>query len=247
MARWRYLRAATFTYDAAPPPALYSVRQGAVMHISRLFCAVVCSTVITNACVSSGSESSESRQDAGDAVSGADAGLKPEQLSGTYLAGISTILARSAPIVFLIELAVEARDDRLEVRLRERPVSKLDRVTPIGDWSEWTTGSVDSDGHWNSDTIHVTIPADANSILAADTYAEIVLEGQLLQLRSSDDPEAELSFLCGDVTGQIIDPIPVDDLAGSTFAAARIEEVDDVTSYPELTIDCDHGLPRPLP
>jgi hypothetical protein len=146
-----------------------------------------------------------------------------------------------------VELAVEARDDQLEVRLRERPVSKLDRVTPVGDWSDWTTGSVDYDGHWNSDTIHVTIPADANPILAADTYAEIVLEGELLELRSPDDPEAELSFLCGEVTGQIIDPIPVGDLTGSTFAAARIEDVDDMTSYPELTINCDHGLPRPLP
>lgn len=217
------------------------------MHISRLFCAVLCSTVITSACTSGGLESSESPVDAGDAPSGGDMGLRPEQLTGTYLAGISTTLVRSAPIVFLVELAVEARDDRLEVRLRERPVSKLDRVTPVGDWSEWTTGSVDSEGHWNSDTIHVIIPADANPILAADTDAEIVLDGQLLELRSPDDPEAELGFLCGNVLGQIIDPIPVDDLAGSTFAAARIEDMDDVTSYPELTINCDHELPRPLP
>jgi hypothetical protein len=219
------------------------------MKTSQLFCAFLLSSAVTAACDSgSKKESSESGVNTGEEPSDQDAaGLLPEQLAGTYLFGISTVLARSAPIVVMVELAVEAHDDQLEVRLRERPISKSDRVTPVGDWSEWITGAVDAEGNWNSDTIHVTIPADANSIIATDTEVAIVLSSQLLELRSPDDPAAALGFLCGDVTGQIIDPIPVDNLDGSTFAGTRIEDVDDVASYPEVTINCDHGLPRPLP
>jgi hypothetical protein len=204
------------------------------------------STVLSAGCDSEGSESSGSKVDAGGEPSVAAAGLQPEQLTGTYLFGISTVLARSAPIVFMVELAGEDQGDRLDVRLRFRPVSKLDRVTPVGDWSDWTTGEVDAGGHWNSHPLHVIIPADANAVIAADTEAEIVLQGELLALRSDDDPAAQLEFLCGEVTGEIIDPIPLDDLSGSTFAGTRIEDVDDPASYPEVTIDCDHGLPRPL-
>jgi hypothetical protein len=134
-----------------------------------------------------------------------------------------------------------------EVRLRERAIAKDDRLTPVGDWSDWTTGFVDSEGRWNSGTVPVLIPADANAIVAADTQAQIVLSGRLSELREPDDPEAELSFLCGEVMGAIIDPITVDDLGGSTFAGARLDDVGDATNYPEITINCAHDLPRPLP
>ncbi len=215
------------------------------MQVPQLMSVVLFSSVLSFAC------DSEKPQRVHDSVVPGDdlpqASLKAEQVSGTYLFGISTIVAPPAPVVYLVELAAEARDDQLEVRLRKRAISKLDRVTAVGEWSDWTTGWVDAEGAWNSDTIHALIPVDANPIVAVDTEAEIVLAGQLLDLRDQDDPTRPLDFLCGDVTGRIIDPIPVDDLTGSTFAATRIEDVDDVASYPEIIVDCDRRLPRPLP
>lgn len=212
----------------------------------HLFRALLISTALSTGCDSDSAKPAEGKADAAVEPSIQDQGLQPEQLTGTYLFGVSTILARSAPIVLMVELAGEAQDDQISVRLRFRPISKQDRMTAVGEWSDWTAGEVDESGHWNSSTVHVDIPAEANPIIASETVADVVFEGELLDLRSEDDPAAELNFLCGSVTGKVIDPIPVDDLGGSTFAAARIGDLDDLAGYPEVTIDCDHGLPRPL-
>jgi hypothetical protein len=145
-------------------------------------------------------------------------------------------------VVYEAQLEAEQDGDQLIVHLRERPLSKLDRKSPVGAWSDWVDGKVDAEGYFTSDTLQLTIPADANAVTGLDTEVEIKLSARL----SEQAAEAPAEFLCGDVTGRIVGPIPLDDLSGSTFTVTRITDLEDAESFPEVVINCDHEPARPL-
>jgi hypothetical protein len=168
--------------------------------------------------------------------------LSPEQLSGSYLLVVSTTIAPRIPVIYETQIEAEQDGDTLAVRLRERPLSKLDRKSPVGPWSDWADGTVDAEGHFASDTLHLTIPADANALTGLDTEVEITLSAWL----SSPEGTAPTDFVCGDVTGRIVGPIPLDDLSGSTFTVTRVADLDDAESFPEAVLNCDHEPARPL-
>jgi hypothetical protein len=67
---------------------------------------------------------------------------------------------------------------------------------------------------------------------------ETTFTGTFVNPGTADDPDAKLQFFCGTMSGKAITPftIPLD---GSTFAASRIENPDDPSSYPRVLIDCN--------
>jgi hypothetical protein len=168
--------------------------------------------------------------------------LEAAQLTGSYLLVVSTSIAPRVPVLYVAQIEAEQVGDTLSLRLRERPLSKLDRKTQVGSWSDWTEASVDRDGFLSSETLAITIPADANALTGLDSDVEIVLSGQL-DAQEAGEP---LGFLCGDVVGRVMNPFPIDDLSGSAFTATRIDDLADVEGYPEVEINCAHEPARPL-
>ena len=66
------------------------------MKTTQLFCALLLSSLAAGACDSGEPHTSADHgAEAGSEPPVEEVGLKPEQLSGTYLVGISTVLARS--------------------------------------------------------------------------------------------------------------------------------------------------------
>jgi hypothetical protein len=183
----------------------------------------------------------------GDAAGGAAHGLTPEQLSGDYFFVVSTKLLPKAPAVFLAQVQAESEGDRILMRLRQQPLSKSDRATPVALWGPWDSGTVDRDGHFVSRTIEARIPAEANPITGFDTDARIMLDGQMSDAFDLATLTGPVDFMCGHITGSILRPIVVDDLSGSTYTATRIADIDDPSTYPkDVVINCQGDLARPL-
>jgi hypothetical protein len=155
-------------------------------------------------------------------------------------------MAPSVPAVFLAQIEAERVDDHLVLRIRQRPLSKADRITPVADWGDWIEGQLGLDGSFQSETIDAVIPAAANPIITFDTEVEIALRSDQIGALELADSDARVDFLCGDVTGRILSPIEVDDLTGSHFAATRIADVDDPASYPAVLINCDREPAKAL-
>jgi hypothetical protein len=172
--------------------------------------------------------------------------LTEDQLNGSYLLVVSTVVAARIPVVLLAQIEAERAGDELLLRIRERPLSKLDRATPVGPWSDWMPATLNADGEFVTESLHVVIPAEANAVTGFDTDAEITLSGMLSNPASEESPEAPVDFLCGQLSGRILEPLPIDDLSGSTFTATRLTDVDDPATYPEALINCAGAAARPL-
>jgi hypothetical protein len=172
--------------------------------------------------------------------------IAPEQISGTYLYVVSTIVAPRIPTIYLAEVEAEKVGKAIKLRIRQRPVSKTDRVTPVAPWGDWHEDILDTTGEIDSDPIRTTVPAAANALTGFDTETEIAMHGRLFNLAADDDPDAPVAFFCGTITGRVISPFPIDDLTGSTFTGSRITNVADPTSYPPVVINCDKDPARPL-
>ncbi len=168
--------------------------------------------------------------------------IAPEVLTGSYLLVVSTTIAPRIPVMYEAELEAELNGEELALRLRQRPLSKLDRKTPVGPWTDWVDGRVDAQGHFDSGTLELVIPADANALTGLDTLVEIALSAWL----PAQTADAPADFLCGEVTGRIVGPIPLDDLSGSTFTVMRVTDLEQPETFPEPEINCAHDPARPL-
>lgn len=191
------------------------------------------------------------RQLAADAGTGGDdAGqaneqpLTAEQVTGSYSYAIATPVDPTQPVVYLAEVeATPAPDDSLEVRMRQRPLAIADRTTPVGEFSDWTTMLVDSTGAYESPPITTQVPAAANSF-GLPLTTTIVFTGRFINPASAEQPDAEVEFFCGAATG-MVEGIGLS-LEGSTFAASRIPDPDDSSTYPDVVINCNQDPAAPL-
>lgn len=173
-------------------------------------------------------------------------GITADQLTGDYYFVVSTHIAPKAPVVFLAQIRAERVDDHLVLSVRQQPLAKADRTTPVAWWGGWQMGTIDAEGRFDSDTIAARIPAESNALTPFDTDAEIALHGMLSDAFDVATHTGPVEFMCGSVTGSILRPIPVDDLAGSTFTATRIADIADPSTYPAVVINCRREPARPL-
>jgi len=184
------------------------------------------------------------RESIGDAGSSqSDAGengapLKAEQITGIYLYAVSVALAPSLPTVYLADISAKQVGDQLEVTIKQQPLSKDDWRTPVGPYSEPRVDIVTPTGTYSTSLVISMVPALANAVTSQDSTTETVFTGTFVNPGTPDDPDAKLQFFCGTMTGQATTPfkIPLD---GSTFAASRVDNPDDPSSYPRVLIDCN--------
>jgi hypothetical protein len=171
--------------------------------------------------------------------------LLASQVDGVYLYAVSTPAAPLQPTVYLAEVEGTQTGTQLSVRIRQQPLSKLDRATPVGDWSEWLTTDVDVAGKYETGPILTVVPAAANSVLPLDTTTEISFSGLFVNPSTPDMMEAKVQLFCGTGAGRAISPIALD-LTGTTFAATRITDPADPSSYPAVVINCNMDPAQPL-
>jgi hypothetical protein len=170
--------------------------------------------------------------------------LTAEQIGGSYLYAIATPIAPTQPVVYLAELeATPAMDGKLEVRLRQQPLAIADRKTPVGDFSEWIAMEVFPSGVYESPPITTVVPAAANSFGLALTTT-ITFRGTFVNPATAEMPDAKVEFFCGTATG-IVEGLNLP-LDGTTFAASRIPDPSDTSTYPDVVINCSKDPAAPL-
>jgi len=165
---------------------------------------------------------------------------EPEELTGDYLVAFSSPIAPAQPLVALVSMLAESAGDRLRVTLSRQYLSAGDLRTPAGDPEEPTVIELEA-GPFEWELRRLVVPAAANPVLPAEIESQVVLSGELCSVRG-EDPDAKLELFCGDMSGMIFRPLQ-SDLAGSSFAGPRIDDLD--APYPPVVIDCD-GTPAQL-
>lgn len=185
--------------------------------------------------------------DGGGGSGGGDAGPcalpDPEELNGTYFLAVSTPIGRDKPVVYLATAAAEMRGASLFVTLQAQALDAKDRKTLVGEVLPAAEVEVTA-GRIVLDLGLTEVDGAANPILYGTAIeADTTLSARLCSVRSPEQPTATLDFFCGDVTGELIKPLPAS-LETGTFSAARVEGTD---TYPEPPlIDCAGTKASPL-
>ncbi len=169
--------------------------------------------------------------------------LKAEQVPGAYLYAISTPTNPAQPTVYLAEVEASQVGDGLEVRIRQRPLAIADRKTPVGDFSDWMTNVVDASGAYESPAITTVVPAAANAF-GLELTTTVTFRGRLVNPATAEMPDAKVEFFCGTATG-VVEGLNLS-LDGSTFAAVRIPDPADTSTYPAVVINCNKDPAAPL-
>lgn len=170
--------------------------------------------------------------------------LTAEQVTGTYLYAISTPIDPTHPIVYLAEFeASPGMGDALAVRLRQRPLSITDRQTPVGEFSDWIDAAVEPTGTYQTPPITTEVPAAANTF-GLPLTATVQFEGTFRNPATPEMPQAKVEFFCGTAMGKV-EGVGLS-LDGSTFAASRIPNPDDPSTYPEVLLNCSKQPAAPL-
>ncbi|HEX6239683.1 MAG TPA: hypothetical protein VFZ61_02270 [Polyangiales bacterium] len=179
-----------------------------------------------------------------DAGQGNEQPLTAEQVAGSYLYAVSTPVDPTKPVVYLAEVeASPAADDQLDVRIRQQPLAIVDRKTPVGDFSEWTSMVVSPTGTYETEPMTLVVPPAANSF-GIQLTTIIAFQGTFLNPATPDDPDAKVDFFCGTATGMVAGlNLSLD---GSTFSASRIPDPEDTSSYPDVVINCNRDPAAPL-
>lgn len=168
----------------------------------------------------------------------ADAGRltlpSPEQVEGNYLYVVSTVLSPMKPIVSYLEVKAQRVDGGLELTMRDRPLSAMDRRTPVGEFGPSRTSLVAADGRYQSERLRIVTPGEADAVQpGVESESELVFSGTL-PLVESDAAPTPLTFWCGQADGMLLRPIQ-QSLDGSTFTVTRIV---DPEMYPAAVINC---------
>ncbi len=163
-------------------------------------------------------------------------------VNGTFLLALEATIAPGLPLQFLttVKFTEDAAGGGGTLDLDLQPLaldlgSTTSPRTPVGDPIVAHGVPVAADGSWVADLGTVAVPGAANPLTGSDISANVVLHGVI---QSAD-------LMCGTVTGKIFSPIQ-SDLAGSTFAAARVppEAAQDPSKLPgegAMLVACPGG------
>lgn len=185
---------------------------------------------------------SDAGNDAGQVPGNAEP-LQAEQVIGSYLYAISTPTNPAQPTVYLAEVEATQQGDQLQMRIRQRPLAISDRKTPVGDFGDWSTMLVDANGTYQSPPITTVVPPAANPFGLALTTT-ITFTGMIPNPATADMRNVPVPFFCGTATGSV-EGLNLS-LDGSTFAAARIPDPTNTSTYPNVVINCNKDPAAPL-
>ncbi len=167
----------------------------------------------------------------------------PEQMNGTYLLFVSTVLGPTTPIINLVEAKATPSADGLALKMRFRSLSYKDRKTAVSPFSEWKDATIDAKGQFSFED-RTTTPPEANAVRPdTESVANLVFSATLADASFDKTPERSLQFWCGKVTGTLIEPVDGLSLEGSTFAWSRVV---DPNNYPDAVLDCAMTPAEPL-
>jgi hypothetical protein len=139
--------------------------------------------------------------------------------SGHYLLALSTVLAPEQPLLFAIDAQVAS--DLALVDLHVQPLTPDavgDSRSPTGDPFDLDDVPYAEDGTFEVDLGEVSVAGSANPITGTDIAAQVQLHASTY--RAADEVP---QHFCGDATGMVSQPIPLD-LQRSTFGAVLTEE-----------------------
>ncbi len=139
------------------------------------------------------------------------------EADGIYMFSLSVII--DPPKAFALDATVVTHAaDPLTVDLSLQPLSKADQMTNVGEVIAFTDLPINAGGSFDWDLGEVALINAGNPISAFDVRATIQLHGELC---GGD----ALGFICGDVTGTVIEPAALEgyDLEGSKFTMQRYE------------------------
>ncbi len=135
-------------------------------------------------------------------------------LDAEFLLAVGVVVAPDPPMLFLATISPEYEHatGAQVVDMTLSPLHRFDRTPLPG--ADLPTGAVGigASGAFELMYLNVVVPGDANPITGSTLTLDMTLDGQFT---SSD-------FYCGTVSGSIKEPTVLD-LAGSTFAAVRVE------------------------
>lgn len=146
--------------------------------------------------------------------------------SGQFLLAVATTVDLGKPFQFIATFETEAS----VVTLTLQPLSLIQgQVTtprqPFGAPLQFTGIKV-IDGQFDVDLGTIALAGPTNPITGADIIAELDLAAMVV----------DMDFICGTVDGQVSEP-PIGSITGSTFAATRIEDPNQLPS--SVVVNCD--------
>ena len=158
----------------------------------------------------------------------------PPITSGTYLFGLAPTLNLERPMVFVADVELEVNEDGSAGRIismvldprtcDDLNVSAGEAVTFRPDMPS----EISSNTTYSADFGTQVVAGSANCISGSRIEAQIKLDGRV----TSEDT------LCGELNGALILPYEAD-LAGSTFAARRLNEIEEADlSMTEVPKNC---------
>jgi hypothetical protein len=143
--------------------------------------------------------------------------------SGRYLLALSTSLSPNQPLLFTLDAEVASDLSAIDLDFQPLTTDADDEPrTAIGDAFSVSDVPYAEDGTFSAELGEVVVPGRANPI----TGAEIIATVQLSARTQADDAGAG-AIVCGDVSGMVTVPLPLD-LTGSTFGATPADEPEQV-------------------
>ncbi len=144
-------------------------------------------------------------------------------INGDFLLALAVATAQDLPLQFYTTATlVQASDGTGTLTLSLQPLAidpgeTLTPRVPVSDPLLIEDIEVSEDGAFAADLGEINLVAAANPILGLDITATIALEGFI----------QDENLYCGNVTGLVSAPTELD-LMGSTFAAIRVDSVDEL-------------------
>ena len=160
-----------------------------------------------------------------------DVGGTLADVTGTFLFALDTVVQPGTPLQFIATTTFTPDGAGGTIGFDLQPLSlEQGSVTtprePVGDLINVEPVPVDEGGSFEIGSLGtLMVTGMANPITGSDIVAEVSLTGNIL----SED------IYCGQAAGMVTEPLPLE-LAGSTFAALRIDATDPASLPDENTI-----------
>ncbi len=144
-------------------------------------------------------------------------------INGDFLLALAVATAQDLPLQFYTTATLDQASDGtgvLTLSLQPLAIDPGETLTPrvpVSDPLVIENIVVSEDGAFAADLGEINLVAAANPILGLDITATIALEGFI----------QDENLYCGNVTGLVSAPTELD-LMGSTFAAIRVDSVDEL-------------------
>lgn len=156
-------------------------------------------------------------------------------ITGTHLFALGAVINPQTPLQFIttVQLTSTAEGGTMTVDFQPLSLEVGSTTEPrmfVGEVLTLPPTPVSAGGGFSVDLGEVSVVGDANPITGSDITATLMIEGAI----QNED------LWCGTVTGMVSMPLMLD-LAGSTFAAVRVDATDPASLPTDVLFSCPAG------